>query len=57
MRLQYKRLGGRCLGQDDSLPPGGYPEEFSFLVEHIIDNPMLNGEVVRIDGAIRMAAK
>ncbi|GAB6270988.1 MAG: hypothetical protein STSR0003_08280 [Smithella sp.] len=35
----------------------GYPEEFSFLVEHIIDNPMLNGEVVRIDGAIRMAAK
>ena len=27
------------------------------LVRHIIENPMLNGEVIRLDGAIRMAAK
>ncbi len=35
----------------------GYPAEFSALVRHIIENPMLNGEVIRLDGAIRMAAK
>ncbi|MBA4089194.1 MAG: 3-hydroxyacyl-CoA dehydrogenase [Sphingobium sp.] len=35
----------------------GQPEEFAALVEHIIGNPMLNGEVIRLDGAIRMAAK
>jgi NAD(P)-dependent dehydrogenase (short-subunit alcohol dehydrogenase family) len=33
----------------------GQPEEFASLVRHIIDNPMLNGEVIRIDGALRMA--
>ena len=35
----------------------GRPEEFSALVEHIIENPMLNGEVIRLDGGLRMAAK
>jgi NAD(P)-dependent dehydrogenase (short-subunit alcohol dehydrogenase family) len=35
----------------------GRPEEFAALVEHIITNQMLNGEVIRLDGAIRMAAK
>ncbi len=35
----------------------GRPEEFAALARHIIENPMLNGEVIRIDGAIRMAAK
>ncbi|MDD5171399.1 MAG: SDR family NAD(P)-dependent oxidoreductase, partial [Syntrophales bacterium] len=35
----------------------GHPEEFAALVRHIIENPMLNGEVIRLDGAIRMAAK
>ncbi len=35
----------------------GKPDEFSALVQHIIENPMLNGEVIRLDGAIRMAAK
>jgi len=34
----------------------GRPEEYAALVEHIIENPMLNGEVIRLDGAIRMAA-
>jgi 3-hydroxyacyl-CoA dehydrogenase / 3-hydroxy-2-methylbutyryl-CoA dehydrogenase len=35
----------------------GRPEEFAALVAHIIENAMLNGEVIRLDGAIRMAAK
>tara|TARA_B100000678_G_scaffold291636_1_gene310185 strand:- start:2857 stop:3621 length:765 start_codon:yes stop_codon:yes gene_type:complete len=35
----------------------GRPEEFASLVESIISNPMLNGEVIRIDGAIRMAPR
>jgi len=33
------------------------PEEYASLVLHIINNPMLNGEVIRLDGALRMAAK
>ncbi|MBU1235946.1 MAG: 3-hydroxyacyl-CoA dehydrogenase [Gammaproteobacteria bacterium] len=32
----------------------GKPEEFASLVAHIVENPYLNGEVVRLDGAIRM---
>jgi 3-hydroxyacyl-CoA dehydrogenase/3-hydroxy-2-methylbutyryl-CoA dehydrogenase len=32
----------------------GKPEEFALLVESIIQNPLLNGEVIRLDGAIRM---
>ncbi|MGW5514057.1 SDR family NAD(P)-dependent oxidoreductase [Nocardia africana] len=35
----------------------GDPAEFASLVGHIIANPMLNGEVIRLDGAIRMAPK
>lgn len=35
----------------------GKPEEFALMVEQIITNPMLNGETIRLDGAIRMAAK
>lgn len=35
----------------------GQPDEFAQLVESIVTNPMLNGEVIRLDGAIRMAAK
>jgi NAD(P)-dependent dehydrogenase (short-subunit alcohol dehydrogenase family) len=33
----------------------GRPEEYAMLVRHILDNPMLNGAVIRLDGAIRMA--
>ncbi len=33
----------------------GRPEEYAALVRHILDNGMLNGEVIRLDGAIRMA--
>ena len=32
----------------------GRPGEFADLVEHIIANPMLNGSVIRLDGAIRL---
>lgn len=35
----------------------GRPQEYASLVAHIIDNPMLNGEVIRLDGAIRMQPK
>lgn len=32
----------------------GRPEEFATLVRHIVENPMLNGDVIRLDGALRM---
>jgi NAD(P)-dependent dehydrogenase (short-subunit alcohol dehydrogenase family) len=35
----------------------GKPEEFGALVVHIVENAMLNGEVIRLDGAIRMAPR
>ena len=35
----------------------GRPEEYAALVRHIIENRMLNGETIRLDGAIRMAPK
>ena len=35
----------------------GKPEEYAALVRHIVENEMLNGEVIRLDGAIRMAAR
>jgi len=35
----------------------GRPEEYAALVVHAVENPMLNGEVIRLDGAIRMAPK
>lgn len=35
----------------------GEPEEYAKLVTAIIDNPMLNGETIRLDGAIRMAPR
>jgi NAD(P)-dependent dehydrogenase (short-subunit alcohol dehydrogenase family) len=35
----------------------GRPEEYAALVRHIVENEMLNGEVIRLDGAIRMAPR
>lgn len=47
-----------ALGKSVPFPPRlGKPDEFARLVTHIIDNTYLNGEVIRLDGAIRMAAK
>ena len=46
------------LGQQVPFPPRlGRPEEYAALVRHIVENEVLNGEVIRLDGAIRMAAK
>jgi NAD(P)-dependent dehydrogenase (short-subunit alcohol dehydrogenase family) len=35
----------------------GKPREYAALVRHIVENPMLNGETIRLDGAIRMAPR
>ena len=35
----------------------GHPDEFAMLVQQIVENPILNGEVIRIDSAVRMAPK
>jgi NAD(P)-dependent dehydrogenase (short-subunit alcohol dehydrogenase family) len=46
------------LGSQVPFPPRlGKPEEYAGLVRHIVENEMLNGEVIRLDGAIRMAPK
>jgi NAD(P)-dependent dehydrogenase (short-subunit alcohol dehydrogenase family) len=46
------------LGKQVPFPPRlGKPFEYANLVKHIIENVMLNGEVIRLDGAIRMNAK
>ena len=46
------------LGQQVPFPSRlGRPDEYAALVKHIIENQMLNGEVIRLDGAIRMGAK
>jgi NAD(P)-dependent dehydrogenase (short-subunit alcohol dehydrogenase family) len=46
------------LGQQVPFPSRlGRPEEFAALVAHVIENEMLNGEVIRLDGALRMAPK
>lgn len=43
------------LGQLVPLPSRlGHPEEYAQLVQSIIENPMLNGEIIRLDGALRM---
>ena len=47
-----------ALGKMVPFPPRlGDPSEYAKLAQHIIENPMLNGEVIRLDGAIRMAAR
>jgi NAD(P)-dependent dehydrogenase (short-subunit alcohol dehydrogenase family) len=48
----------RSLGQQVPFPPRlGRPDEYAALVAHIVANTMINGEVIRLDGAIRMAPK
>jgi hypothetical protein len=47
-----------ALGAQVPFPPRlGQPAEFAALAKHIIENEMLNGEVIRIDGALRMPPK
>jgi NAD(P)-dependent dehydrogenase (short-subunit alcohol dehydrogenase family) len=46
------------LGQQVPFPSRlGRPDEYAALVRHVIENQMLNGEVIRLDGALRMAPK
>jgi NAD(P)-dependent dehydrogenase (short-subunit alcohol dehydrogenase family) len=46
------------LGKQVPFPPRlGKPEEYAHLVQAIFENPMLNGETIRLDGAIRMQPK
>ncbi len=46
------------LGRQTPHPPRlGHPSEFAALVLHIIENSMLNGETIRLDGAIRLAPR
>ena len=46
------------LGRQVPFPPRlGDPSEFAHMVGAIVENPMLNGETIRLDGAIRMAPK
>jgi NAD(P)-dependent dehydrogenase (short-subunit alcohol dehydrogenase family) len=46
------------LGKQVPFPPRlGRPGEYADLVKHIIENEMLNGEVIRLDGSIRMAPR
>jgi NAD(P)-dependent dehydrogenase (short-subunit alcohol dehydrogenase family) len=48
----------RSLGQQVPHPARlGNPDEYGALAVHIIENPMLNGETIRLDGAIRMAPR
>jgi NAD(P)-dependent dehydrogenase (short-subunit alcohol dehydrogenase family) len=48
----------RSLGEQVPFPPRlGRPAEFASLVKQIIENIMLNGVVIRLDGALRMAPK
>ena len=48
----------QSLGQQVPFPSRlGQPEEFAALARHIAENPMLNGETIRLDGAIRMAPR
>ena len=48
----------QTLGQQVPHPSRlGKPTEYAALATHIIENPMLNGETIRLDGAIRMPPK
>ena len=48
----------QSLGQQVPFPPRlGEPSEYAALACHIVENQMLNGEVIRLDGAIRMAPR
>jgi NAD(P)-dependent dehydrogenase (short-subunit alcohol dehydrogenase family) len=56
MRLPQEVLDS--LGRSVPHPPRlGRPHEFALLASHIVENPMLNGETIRLDGAIRMAPR
>ncbi len=54
MTAEFQQALGRMVPFPSRL---GRPDEFARLVLHIIENIYINGEVIRLDGAIRMAPK
>ncbi len=58
MFQQLPEEAREALGNQTPFPKRlGQPQEYAKLALSILDNPMLNGEVIRLDGAIRMQAK
>ncbi len=58
MMAELPEPARRSLGEQVPFPSRlGRPAEFASLVKHVIENVMLNGEVIRLDGALRMAPK
>lgn len=58
MMARLPEAARESLGEQVPFPPRlGRPDEFAALVAHIIENPMLNGEVIRLDGALRMGPR
>jgi NAD(P)-dependent dehydrogenase (short-subunit alcohol dehydrogenase family) len=58
MMHQLPEEARESLGRQVPFPPRlGRPDEFALLVQQIFENAMLNGETIRLDGAIRMAPK
>jgi len=58
MLLAFSQEVQDSLGRTVPFPPRlGRPSEYAALARHVIENPMLNGEVIRLDGALRMTAK
>ncbi len=58
MLAQLPEAAREALGKMVPFPQRlGDPMEYAKMAQHIIENPMLNGEVIRLDGAIRMAAR
>jgi len=58
MMLGLPQEAQDSLGKQVPFPPRlGRPAEYAQLVEQIFANPMLNGETIRLDGAIRMAPR
>ncbi len=58
MLASLSEAARQSLGQQVPFPSRlGQPQEFAHLVQHIIENVMLNGEVIRLDGAMRMGLK
>jgi len=58
MLASFPEAVRESLGKQTPFPPRlGRPAEYAELVKHIIQNVMLNGEVIRLDGAVRLAPR
>jgi NAD(P)-dependent dehydrogenase (short-subunit alcohol dehydrogenase family) len=58
MMASLPKEAQESLGKQVPFPPRlGHPSEFASLVRQVVENPMLNGETIRLDGSIRMAPR